>query len=165
MPRGEAAGVTDRESCGLVPGASPSVPSWREAALTSRQHVPRCQVWRGLRGARSRTAPQGAPTAPALPGAQPRSGRRPQPSASVAGTSSKALSAERRTPGRGCRGRPSFRQLSAGGGTAWLRHSRATDSLATTDTFSSSPRMWGGALGGQRSGAGGGCVSCGSDHH
>lgn len=79
---------------------------------------------------------------PALPGAQRGSAlggglQRPH-------TSSKALSAESRTPGRGFRGRPSFRQLSTGGGMAWLRHSRATDSLAVTDTFSSSPRMLGG---------------------
>ena len=64
-------------------------------------------------------------------------------------TSSRALSAEKRTPGLGSRGWPSFRQLSTGGGTAWLWHSRATDSLATTDTFSSSPRMWGGTLWGE----------------
>lgn len=85
----------------------------------------------------------GAPTGPTPPRARLGSAlgggglRRPH-------TSSKALSAESRTPGRGFRGWPSFCQLSTGGGVAWLRHSRATDSLAMTDTFSSSPRMLGG---------------------
>lgn len=62
-------------------------------------------------------------------------------------TSSKALSAERRMPGRGSRAPPSFCHLSTGGGTAWLRHSSATDSFTTTDMFSSSPRMLGGTVG------------------
>lgn len=84
----------------------------------------------------------GAPTGPALPGA--RRGSALGGGLQRLHTSSKALSAESRTPGRGFRGRPSFRQLSTGGGMAWLRHSRATDSLAVTDTFSSSPRMLGG---------------------
>lgn len=77
-------------------------------------------------------------------------------------TSNKALSAERWTPGRGSRGRPSFLQLSTGGGTAWLWHSRVTDSLATTDTFSSSPRMLGGATAGGGRGGSGGWAELGS---
>lgn len=82
---------------------------------------------------------------PWLPRAQLYSRRRPH-------TSSKALSAERRTPGLGSRGWPSFHQLSTGGGMAWPWHSRTTDSLATTDTFSSSPRRLGGTAAGQEKG-------------
>lgn len=94
-----------------------------------------------------------------LPGAQLRSGE-----AQRLHTSSTALSAERWTPGRGSRGRPSFRQLNTGGGTAWLWHSRATDVLATTDTFSSSPRMLGGTEEGTGEAVSAGDVGLGQPH-